>query len=359
MSRLLTTPTQMGALSLQNRVVMAPMTRSRSPGNVPGPLVAEYYGQRASVGLVITEGTSPSPNGLGYPRIPGIYSAEQREGWRAITSAIHAGGAKVFVQLMHTGRVGHPHNLPAGAELVSPSATTTGETMYTDAAGPQPNPVARAMDAADLERARAEFVHAARTAIEAGADGIELHAANGYLLEQFLSPQTNQRTDVYGGSIENRIRFVVEIAAATAAAIGAERVGIRLSPHGSNAGMKPYDGVDETYRALVRALAPLGLAYLHLADHSSMGAPAIPPELRAAIRAAWPRTLILAGGFDAEKAEAALAAGEADLVAFARPIISNPDFVARVKDGLPLAATDFATLYTPGPEGYTDYPRAG
>lgn len=351
-------PAHLGALALQNRIVMAPMTRSRSLGNVPSDLVATYYGQRASVGLIITEGTSPSPNGLGYARIPGAYSPEQRAGWAKVAAAVHAGGAKLFVQLMHTGRVAHPLNLPPGAEIVAPSAIAAEGKMHTDQQGPQPHPAPRALVTEELRGTAAEFVHAAKTAIAAGADGVELHAANGYLLEQFLSPHSNQRTDDYGGSVANRIRFVVEVAQQVADAIGGERVGIRLSPYGTNGGMHAYPEIDETYQALVAALVPTGLAYIHLVDHSSMGAPPVPASLRAALRKAWPRTFILAGGFDRASAEKALEAGEADLIAFGRPVLANPDFVARIQQDKPLNAPDFSTLYTPDEKGYTDYPRA-
>lgn len=351
-------PAQLGGLTLQNRLVMAPMTRSRAIGNVPNELMATYYAQRSAVGLVITEGTSPSKDGLGYPRIPGSYTPEQQEGWRKVAQAVHAGGAKLFIQLMHTGRVAHPLNLPPGGEVIAPSAVAAGGKMHTDQQGPQPHPVPRAMNADDLGRVVAEFVHASRTAIAAGADGVELHAANGYLLEQFLSPGSNQRTDRYGGSIENRIRFVVEVASAVAQAIGGGHVGIRLSPHGTNGDMKPYEGVDETYRALVSALVPTGVQYVHVVDHSSMGAPPVPAALKASVRAAWPRTMILCGGFDRASAEAALAAGQADLIAFGRPLLATPDFVKRLERGQAMNAMDFSTAYTPGEKGYTDYPLA-
>ncbi len=230
--------------------------------------------------------------------------------------------------------------------------------MHTDQEGAQPHPVPRAMTADDLGRVVAEFVHAGRTAIAAGADGVELHAANGYLLEQFLNPGSNQRTDRYGGSIENRIRFVVEVASAVAQAIGGAHVGIRLSPHGANGDMKPYEGVDETYLALVSALGPTGVQYIHVVDHSSMGAPPVPAALKASLRAAWPRTMILCGGFDRASAEAALAAGQADLIAFGRPVLATPDFVKRLERGQAMNALDFSTAYTPGAKGYTDYPVA-
>lgn len=351
--------TTLGRRTLRNRIVMAPMTRSRAgAGGVPGELVAEYYAQRAAAGLIVTEGTSPSPDGLGYARIPGLWSQEQVAGWRKVTDAVHARGGTIFAQLMHTGRVGHPANLPPGGQLLAPSAVAAPGEMYTDAMGMQPHPVPRAMTGAEVRRALDEYVAAARNAVAAGFDGVELHAANGYLLEQFISPNTNQRTDEWGGSIEKRIRFVLEVARGAAAAIGGDRVGIRISPHGVNAGMTAYPETDETHRTLVRELATTGIAYVHVVDHSAMGAPPVPAALKADLRRLWPRTFILAGGFDLAGAEAALREGRADLVAFGRPFISNPDLVTRLARSLPLAAPDFATFYTPGPKGYTDYPTA-
>ena len=352
-------PTTLGPLALRNRIVMAPMTRSRAlEASTPNELMAEYYGQRAGAGLIVTEGVSPAPNGTGYPRIPGLWSAPQVEGWKKVTQAVHAKGGRIFAQLMHTGRVGHPLNLPAGAEVVAPSAVALEGEMYTDAKGMQPHPVPRAMGEADVRQAVGEFVLASRNAIAAGFDGVELHGANGYLIEQFLSPHTNQRTDAWGGSVEKRLGFVLEVAKSVSAAIGGARVGIRLSPYGANAGMKPYPEIEETYTKLVPRLASTGIQYVHIVDHSAMGAPEVPETLKRALRKAWPRTFILAGGFDRATAEAALREGRCDLVAFGRQFLANPDLVARLERGLPLNAPDFATFYTPGPKGYTDYPAA-
>ena len=352
----LLSPFMLGPLQLPNRAVMAPMTRSRAEGNIPNSLMAQYYAQRADAGLIITEGTSPSPNGLGYPRIPGLFSDAHVQGWKLVTDAVHAKGGRIFVQIMHTGRVGHPLNLPAGAEIIAPSAVAAPGEMYTDQKGPQPHPVPRAMTADDIARTRQEFVVAAKNAMRAGFDGVELHCANGYLLEQFINPHTNQRTDAYGGSIENRIRFVIEVARQTAQAIGGDKVGIRLSPYGVNAGMEQYDETDKTHLALVEHLAATGIQYIHLVDHSAMGAPKVPESLKAAMRKAWPRAFIAAGGFDRETAEAALRENKADLIAFGRPFLANPDLIARLKANHPLNQPDFKTLYTPGPAGYIDYP---
>jgi N-ethylmaleimide reductase len=347
------------SLQLKNRVVMAPLTRSRAvERNTPNALMAEYYAQRAGAGLIITEGTSPSPNGLGYARIPGLFNTEQVAGWKRITNAVHAQGAKIFVQLMHTGRVAHVANLPAGARVVGPvAAPLTGE-MYTDALGMQPHGKPLAMGAEDIRHAVDEYVDASRLAIEAGFDGVELHAANGYLLEQFLNANVNTREDAYGGSAEKRNRFVLEVARATAAAIGAGRVGIRLSPYGVFNGTGAYDGVDAQYLALARELGALELAYLHLVDHSSMGAPEVPAAFKAQLRAAFGGTFIASGGLDRQGAELALKEGRADLAAFGRAWLANPDLIERMKAGLPLNAPDPSTFYTPGAKGYTDYARA-
>lgn len=351
---------QVRALTLRNRTVMAPMTRSRAvEANTPNALMAEYYAQRASAGLIITEGTSPSANGLGYARIPGLFNAAQVAGWKLVTDAVHAQGGKIVIQFMHTGRVTHVANLPAGAEVVGPVNGACPGEMYVDALGMQPHTPARAMTEADIAHAVAEYAQAARLAIEAGFDGVELHAANGYLIEQFLNANVNTRTDGYGGSTAGRNRFALEVARATVAAIGAERVGIRLSPYGVFNGTGAFADVDAQYLSLVQELSTLGLMYLHVLDHSAMGAPAVPAELKAALRAAFQGPFILAGGFDTASAEQALVDGQADLVAFGRPFISNPDLVARMQAGAPLTAPDFGSFYTPGAQGYTDYPALG
>jgi N-ethylmaleimide reductase len=352
-------PTTLGKLSLKNRIVMAPMTRCRAvESNAPNQLMADYYAQRASAGLIITEGTSPAPNGTGYARIPGLWNKHQVAGWKKVTDAVHKKGGRIVVQLMHTGRIGHVLNLPAGAEILAPSAVAAEGTMYTDAQGAQPYGVPRAMSESDVWAAVDEYRLAAQNAMAAGFDGVELHAANGYLLEQFLSPHTNQREDAWGGSVDKRIGFVIEVAKRVTGSIGGGRVGIRLSPYGNGGSMKAYPEIDATYVELVTRLVPYGLQYIHLVDHSSLGAPKVPEQLRRALRRAWPRTMILAGGLDRECAETALRDGKGDLFAFGRPFIANPDLVDRLERKLPLATPDAATFYTPGPKGYTDYPMA-
>jgi N-ethylmaleimide reductase len=342
---------------LANRTVMAPMTRSRAvDANTPNALMATYYGQRASAGLVITEGTSPSPNGLGYARIPGLFNDAQVRGWKQVTDAVHAQGGRIYVQLMHTGRVSHAANLPQGAQVLGPTADACPGEMYTDARGLQPHSTPRAMAAADIAHAVDEFARSARLAIKAGFDGVELHAANGYLIEQFLNANVNQRSDAYGGSIEARNRFALEVARATVQAIGAEHVGIRLSPYGALNGTGQFADVDAQYLALVEQLSALGLRYVHVLDHSAMGAPPVPQALKARLREAFKGVFILAGGFDRGSAEAALQAGQADLIAFARPFLANPDLVRRMQGGAALNPPDMATFYTPGAKGYTDYP---
>ena len=350
-------PYDLGTLRLQNRTVMSPMTRSRAvEAKPPNELMAEYYGQRSGAGLIITEGTSPSPNGLGYARIPGLYNAAHVAGWRKVTEAAHRGGAKIFVQLMHTGRVTHQINLPAGARVLGPTATVCPGEMWTDAQGMQPHSTPSAMTENDIAEAIAEYAQSAKLAIEAGFDGIELHAANGYLLEQFLNANVNTRSDRWGGSAEGRNRLVIEVAKATIAAIGPHRVGIRLSPFGAFNSTGHFPGQEAQWLDLVGALSELKLAYLHVLDHSAMGAPAVPAAYMAELRAAFKGSFIAAGGFDRDSAEAALSEKRADLIAFGRPFLSNPDLVARMKAGTALAAPDMSTFYTPGPKGYTDYP---
>lgn len=347
--------TTLGKLALPNRVVMAPMTRSRALGNIPNELMAQYYGQRAGAGLLITEGTSPSPNGLGYPRIPGIFSDAQARGWEMVTAMVHSKGGRIFLQLMHTGRVSHPANMPDGARVLSSSAVRLDGQMYTDASGPQDHPVPEAMSEEDIRQAVAEYASAAERAVGSGFDGVELHAANGYLPEQFLNPAVNRRADGYGGTPEGRMRFVLETAGAVAERIGGERVGIRVSPYGAFNGMGAFEGVDDFYGELSRRLSGLGLVYIHVVDHSGMGAPPVSPEVKRRIRENFPGAYILSGDYDASRAERDLDDGRGDLVAFGRPFIANPDLVEKLRKGLPLAQPDPSTFYTPGPKGYTDY----
>ena len=353
-------PFKLGALSLSNRIVMAPMTRCRaSADHIPLPLMAEYYASRAEAGLLITEGTAPDANGCGYARIPGLWSPEQVDGWKGVTDAVHKAGGRIAVQLMHTGRASHPLNMPAGAELVSASATRLSGEMYTDQEGPQPYPAARELGPLEVESTIKGFVMAARNARTAGFDAVELHGANGYLIEQFLAPCSNQRTDVWGGNIQGRGRFALEIAKRTAEAIGGDRVGIRLSPFGVFNDIEPWDSLAHDYIWLARELGRAGIAFIHLVDHSSMGAPAVPDELKQAIRKAFDGPVILSGGYDGARAEADLAADKGELVAFARAFLANADLVKRLRVGADLNAPDFGTFYTPGPVGYTDYPVLG
>ncbi len=354
-------PCRLGNTTLTNRIVMAPMTRSRAPGNIPNSLMSEYYGQRSSAGLIITEGTSPSPNGLGYARIPGIFSPEQREGWRPVTDAVHAGGGHIFIQLMHAGRVGSRLNLPPGADLLAPAVVAMSGKIWTDSHGEQPYDLPRAMSAADIKAVIDEYASAAANAVAAGFDGVEIHGANGYLITQFLDPGSNLREDEYGGDAICRNRFALDVVTAVISAIGAERTGIRLSPYGVFNDMSGnYLGIAEQYSILAEELGNFKLAYLHMVDHSAMGAPKPEPAavraMCAAFRTTGGRAIILSGGYDRERATTDLASGSADLIAFGRPFISNPDLVARLHGALPLAAPDQTTFYTPGPEGYTDYP---
>jgi N-ethylmaleimide reductase len=352
---LLFEPFRLGRITLSNRVVMAPMTRNRSLGNIPGELVATYYAQRATAGLLITEGISPSPNGVGYARIPGLYSAAQIAGWRAVNNAVHAKGGHAFAQLMHTGRASHQANLPAGAEVLGPSAVALPTDVWVDALGNVPATTPNAMTEAQIEATLEEYAQASANAIEAGFDGVEIHGANGYLIDQFLNAASNVRTDRWGGSVENRIRFALEATKRAAARIGADRVGIRLSPYGAFNAMNTDPDTDALYTTLATELGKLGIAYIHVVDHSPMGAPPVPATIKASIRKAFGGTYILSGGYDAARAEADLQAGLGELVAFGRPFISNPTLVAKLKSGAELTPPDFASFYTPGPEGYTDY----
>jgi N-ethylmaleimide reductase len=358
------TSCKLGAVELNSRVVMAPMTRSRATGNIPNELMSEYYGQRASAGLIITEGTSPSPNGLGYARIPGAYSKQQIKGWCLTTDAVHARGGKIFLQLMHAGRVGSVLNLPPGAELVAPSAIAMRGKIWTDSQGEQPYDLPREMTVEDINHAVGEYAQAAHNAIAAGFDGVEVHGANGYLITQFLDPGSNQRIDQYGGDATRRNRFILEVTAQVIAAIGADRVGIRLSPYGVFNDMSGnYEGIANQYTNLAAELGGLKPTYLHLVDHSAIGAPKPDPQSVTAIckafRNANGQNMILSGGYDRQRAEADLQSGAADAIAFGRPFISNPDLVDRLKADSPLLEPDQTTFYTPGATGYTDYAAMG
>ncbi len=332
---------------------MAPMTRSRAIGNIPNALMATYYKQRSGAGLIVTEGTSPSPEGLGYPRIPGIFTDEQVQGWKLVTEAVHESGSKIFVQLMHTGRVAHSSNLPEGYQVVGMSDNQAAGEIYTET-GMFEYSAPAALDADGIQRVIDDHVRAAENAIAAGFDGVELHGAHGYLLEQSLNPHANNRTDVYGGSIENRSRLILEIAQKTLQIVGADKVGIRLSPFLTTNGMLAYEEseVHDTYVYLAQELNRLGIAYLHISNN-----PGIPEKTHHAIRKAFANTIIYCNGFTAETAEAMLQDGPADLVAFGRSFLANPDFMRRIEKNEPLNDPDYSTLYTPGEKGYTDYPE--
>jgi N-ethylmaleimide reductase len=340
--------------TLSNRVVMSPMTRSRAINNVPNKLIAEYYGQRASSGLIITEGTSPSPNGVGYARIPGIYNEEQVTGWKEVTKTVHDQGGKIFLQLMHTGRVTHPLNLPKGAEVLAPSSVKLETTkMWVDGHGMLDIPAPKEMTKEDVRHAIDEFIAASVNAVRAGFDGVEIHGANGYLIKQFLNPHTNRRKDEYGGTIENRSRFLLEIATGISNAIGAEKVGVRISPFGTFNETPVYSESEATYLYIAQQLNDIDIAYLHINDQTTSGEAT---HLAREIRKEFKNTIMLAGGFDAEKAELALEKNEADLIAFARPFIANPDLVERFKNRLPLNQPRYDLFYTADAKGYTDYP---
>ncbi|KAB1158206.1 alkene reductase [Flavobacterium luteum] len=353
----LLTPEKIEKLQLKNRIVMAPMTRCRAINNIPNDLMAEYYKQRSSAGLIITEGTSPSPNGLGYARIPGIFNEAQIKGWEKTTKTVHQNGGKIFVQLMHSGRISHPLNMAEGTQILAPSAVIASGQMWTDSKGLQDFIVPKEMTSEDILKAKTEYVTASKNALMAGFDGVELHSANGYLLEEFLSPISNIRKDNYGGNIENRCRFVIEVVTAVAQAIGKEKTGIRLSPYGVASDMPHYPEIDATYDYLSKELNQLDIAYIHLVDHTAMGAPAVPLEIKKRIRHNFKNTLILCGGYDMESAEKDIENGLADLIAFGRPFINNPDLVERFENNWPLSKDlDMDSFYSADEKGYTDYP---
>jgi len=345
-------PFTLGRVELSHRLALAPMTRNRAnPDGTPGDLVADYYGQRASLGLIITEGTQPSADGQGYLNTPGIYTPEHIEGWRNVADAVHAGDGSLFIQLMHAGRTSHPDNTPHHRQPVAPSAISAGVDIATPS-GQQRTPVPRELSVADIQATIADFRHAAASAIAAGADGVEIHGANGYLLHQFLSPNANHRTDSYGGSIENRSRFVIEVARAVADEIGGDRVGIRLSPSmplgGINEGA--VEDVRAQYGHLVGELATLNLGYLHLHHVGD-------DELLQSFRDVWPTAvLVVRYGRTREQIAADIDAGFADIAPVGRLALANPDVVERLRAEAPMNELDPATIYAGGEAGYTDYP---
>jgi N-ethylmaleimide reductase len=347
---------RLGALSLPNRFVMAPMTRSRAlPGNVPNPLAATYYAQRAAAGLLITEGTQVSPQGVGYIRTPGIHSPGQVAGWKAVTDAVHAAGGRIFAQLWHVGRVSHP-DFHDGALPVGPSAIAADGEAFT-VNGRQKLEAPRALTRAELPDVVEQFRHAAFNAKEAGFDGVELHGANGYLLDQFLRDSANHRTDGYGGTIENRARFPLEVTDAVVSVWGPSRVGYKMSPYFSMLGMADSSPLD-TFSYLARELRARSIAYLHIAE--AVAGPFVAPQgtVRATpvLRRLFAGPVIVNGGYDVDSANAAILSGEADLVAFGVPFLANPDLPERWRRGAPLNAPQFEHFYAGEEKGYTDYP---
>ncbi|MFE1990250.1 alkene reductase [Streptomyces parvulus] len=343
---------RLGELTLPNRTVMAPMTRVRAAaGGLATPSMATYYAQRATAGLIVSEGVQPSLIGQSNPGTPGLHTDEQVAAWRQVTGAVHANGGRIFAQIMHGGRVSHPDT--TGLRPVGPSAVAAVGDVFTPS-GPRPAPVPRALETAEVPEHAHSYAAAARRAVDAGFDGVELHGANGYLISQFLSSNANLRTDRYGGPVANRIRFAVEAAAATAEAVGAHRTGIRLSPAGTFWGVEETD-VPELYAALLTELARLGLAYVHLEATAE-------EEALVGLRRAWPGTLVMnpalpMGPKQAGRDEADHWLGlGADLISFGRGFLANPDLVERLRTGLPIAPADERTYYQGGDAGYLTYP---
>ncbi|HDY7523756.1 TPA: alkene reductase [Vibrio vulnificus] len=353
-------PTQLKHLDLQNRVVMAPMTRARTsqPGNIPNAMMATYYKQRASAGLIISEATQISDDSQGYSFTPGVYTDEQVAGWKSVTQAVKSQGAAMFCQIWHVGRVSHPV-FQKGEQPIAPSALAPVETKVwiadehgngnmVDCVEP------RAMSQDDIDRVVSDFAYAAKRAIEAGFDGVEIHGGNGYLIDQFLRTNSNHRTDQYGGSRENRIRFLVQVVDAVSQAIGAEKVGVRLAPFITFKDMNCPDIVPTILEAS-KQLQARDIAYLHLSEADWEDAPEIPESFRIELREYFTNTIIVAGSYTQARADEVLEKGYADLVAFGRPFVSNPDLVARLKHQQPLAELDGATLFGGDERGYTDY----
>ncbi len=350
------TPLRVGELDLPNRVLMAPMTRGRATADgVPLPHMAIYYAQRASGGLLITEATSISPQGVGWVNAPRIDQPAHVAAWRPVTQAVHDAGGRIFLQLWHMGRASHP-DFQGGQLPVGPSAIAAAGESHTPE-GKKPYVTPRALETRELAGVVADYAHAARNAVEAGFDGVEIHGANGYLVDQFIRDGSNQRTDDYGGSIAKRWRFPLEVVDAVVAAIGASRTAIRLSPTGAYNGMSDSDPV-ASFSFGARELSQRGLAFVHLVaplpGHmmANPAAPAVTP----AVRAAFDGVLVVNGGYTRDAADAVIASGEADAVAFGVPYLANPDLPARLEANAPLNAPDFATFYSPGEQGYTDYP---
>lgn len=342
---------RIGDVILKNRLGMSPMTRNRAlPDGTPGELAAEYYGQRASFGLIISEGTQPSNDGQGYLNTPGIYTPSHIEGWKKITSRVHNEGGRIFIQLMHVGRVSHPDNTPHHRQAVAPSAIAPGTEMFT-AEGMKDIPTPRELGQNELKEVIQEFRTAAAAAIEAGADGVEIHGANGYLIQQFLSENSNHRQDAYGGSIENRARFAIEVTKAVIDEIGAEKTGIRFSPQGTLNGIEEGDTNIEMYRYLIRELNKLDLAYLHIMHFGN-------EPLLQEIRQLWTQPLVVnRAGRPLEQLTVDLDNGLADVVTVGIWALANPDFIERIKKNAPLNEPDVTKLYAGGAQGYTDYPK--
>ncbi|MCC8247395.1 alkene reductase [Saccharothrix luteola] len=344
-------PLNLAGTELANRIVMSPMTRSRAYDTVPSPVMAEYYAQRASAGLIITEGIQPSAIGQGYPFTPGLHTDEQVEGWRGVTDAVHAAGGRIFAQLMHTGRVSHPSVLPGDLHPVGVSPVRAAGQLFTGS-GMADFVTPRELTGAEVEATIADFATAARNAIEAGFDGVELHGANGYLLHQFLADNTNRRTDEWGGPVENRIRFVVEVVRATSEAIGAHRVGLRISP------ANPYNDIaeestDELYPALVDAIDPFGLAYLHIGEN---GERSLTLELRKRFSGALILNPFTPDGVTGPDHLPLLDDGTADALSFGAMFLANPDLPARLANGGPFNTPDPSTFFAGAEKGYVDYP---
>ncbi|KAB7530233.1 alkene reductase [Flagellimonas olearia] len=356
LSKKILSPLHTSLLSFSNRIVMAPMNRRRAMNGVPSDAMVNYYGQRASAGLIITDNTAIAANAIGYLNTPGIYNSQQRESWKKVIEAVHKRNGKIFVQLVHTGRIGHPLNHKDRMPLVAPSDYAANETILTSEGTYLPMPKPKVLSFEDTQELVQLFIHSAKNAMELGFDGVEIHAAHGFLIDQFLNPKSNNRTDSYGGNITNRSRFLMEIMEGVQASIGKERTGVRLSPFAEINGLSTYNEEFEAHQYITDELSKMDILYIHLSNIGSKENYSISTNYIQEVRKRFKNLLIVTGGYSPKSAEITLRNNLADLIGFGKPYISNPDLVERIRHNAPLAIPNKDTFYHGGENGYIDYP---